>query len=137
LQNCVIFNDGAFDHLSSREFRDERTIVLRHGERMIFGTNRDKGLRFNGRKLEVVTIGQNGITEEDILLHDAHNTDPGIHMSLAKMTGPDFPVALGVIRSAKYPTYDDLMEEQIASTKAASKIKNMDDLLFSGETWEV
>jgi 2-oxoglutarate ferredoxin oxidoreductase subunit beta len=137
LQNCVIFNDGAFDHLSSREFRDERTIVLKHGEPMIFGTNRDKGLRFNGRNLEVVTLGENGIIVDDILVHDALNPDPGIHMSLAKMTGPEFPVALGVIRSAKYPTYDDLMEEQIASTKAGSKIKCMDDLLFSGDTWEV
>ncbi len=137
LQNCVIFNEGAFNILTDKENKDERLIVLRHGEPMIFGKNRDKGIRINGTRLEVVKLGDNNITENDLLVHDQHSKDPGIHLMLAKMSYPEFPVALGVIRSAKSETYDDLMEAQIAEIKAKSKIKCMDDLLNSGETWFV
>ncbi|MDD2963601.1 MAG: 2-oxoacid:ferredoxin oxidoreductase subunit beta [Bacteroidales bacterium] len=138
LQNCVIFNDGAYDEITDKTVREERTITLRAGEKMIFGAKRDKGIRLNGTSLEVVTLGENGITEDDLLVHDPYQTDPGIHLMLAKMAGPDFPVALGVIRAAKaYATYDDLMEEQIASISAKSKIHCMDDLLNSGDTWMI
>ncbi|HAQ65540.1 MAG TPA: 2-oxoacid:ferredoxin oxidoreductase subunit beta [Bacteroidales bacterium] len=138
LQNCVIFNDGAYDEITDKAVREDRTILLRAGEKMIFGTNRNKGLHLQGTSLEVVTVGENGITEDDLLVHDPYQADPGIHLMLAKMSGPDFPVALGVIRSAKcYPTYDDLMEEQIAEISAKSKIHCMDDLLMSGDTWTV
>lgn len=137
LQNCVIFNEGAFNILTDKENKDERLIVLRHGEPMIFGKNRDKGIRINGTRLEVVKLGENNITEKDLLVHDQHSNDPGIHLMLAKMSYPEFPVALGVIRSAKSETYDDLMEAQITEIKAKSKIKCMDDLLNSGETWIV
>ena len=96
LTNCVIFNDGAHKLIADREVRADRTIVLRHGEKMIFGKNRDKGIMLDGMGLRVVTIGENGITEDDILVHDAHSENVGIHMMLADMKYPDFPVALGV-----------------------------------------
>ena len=137
LQNCVIFADKTHDTVTNREHRDDRLIVLRNGEPMIFGKNKDKGIRLNGTRLEIVTIGENGVTEEDLLVHDSYQKDPGIHLMLAKMAYPKYPVALGVIRSAMYPTYDDLVEEQIAYAKANSKIKCVDDLLNSGETWEI
>jgi 2-oxoglutarate ferredoxin oxidoreductase subunit beta len=87
--------------------------------------------------LEVVTIGENGITEEDLLIHDMYSQDPGIHLMLAKMQPPYYPIALGVIRAAMFPTYDDLMEEQIDNAKKTSKITCVDDLLNSGDTWEI
>lgn len=137
LQNCVIFNDGAYDFLTAKDVRDDRLMILKHGEPMLFGAQKDKGIMLKGTKLEVVKLGENGISLEDILIHDQYSVDPGIHLMLAKMTAPEYPVALGVIRSAKFPTYDDLMEEQIATIKASSKIKCMDDLLNSGDTWTI
>jgi 2-oxoglutarate ferredoxin oxidoreductase subunit beta len=104
---------------------------------MIFGKEKNKGIRFNDNRLEVVEIGKNGITEEDILVHDQYQQDPGVQLMIAKMNPPLFPVALGVIRSAMYPTYDDLVEEQITFAKANSKIKNVDDLLNSGDVWDI
>ena len=95
------------------------------------------GIIFGKSGLEVVTIGQNGITEDDLLVHDQYSQDPGIHLMLAKMSPPYFPIALGVIRSAMFSTYDDLVEEQIKSAKSNTKIKNVDDLLNSGDTWEI
>lgn len=138
LQNCVIFADGVHAAITDKEFKDERQIVLRHGEPMIFGKNRDKGLRLNCTgKLEVVEIGKAGITEADLLVHDAHCEDPSIHWMLVHMKAPEFPVALGVIRDVEGVTYNDALEAQIAEVKSRSSIRCVDDLLNSGDTWEV
>ena len=137
LQNCVIFNDKAYDYFLNKEMRDDMTIVLKHGEPMIFGKNRDKGLILDGLKLKVVKIGENGITRSDILVHDAQEPNPGIHMMLVNMKAPDMPVALGVIRAVKDHTYDDQVRDQLIEVRMRAKIFNMDQLLHSGETWEV
>lgn len=137
LQNCVIFADKTHAAVTDKEIRDDVQLHLKNGEPMIFGKNRDKGIRLKGTRLEVVTLGENSITEDDLLVHDQYQQDPGIHLMLAKMAPPHFPMAFGVIRSAMYPTYDDLVEDQISTAKATSKIKCVDDLLNSGETWEI
>ncbi len=137
LTNCVIFNDGTHKEISDRAVRADRTIVLRHGEKMVFGKDRDKGIMLDGMGLKVVTIGENGITGDDILTHDAHSEYAGIHSMLADMKYPDFPLALGVIRDVKAVTYDDGVRDQVAEVKAKSKIQCVDDLLRSGSTWEV
>jgi 2-oxoglutarate ferredoxin oxidoreductase subunit beta len=137
LQNCIIFNDKVHANITAKEYKDENQIILRNGEPMIFGANRDKGIRLKGTRLEVVKIGENGITEDDILVHDQYQQDPGIHLMLAKMAPPHYPVAMGVIRSAMYPTYDDLVEMQIEEAKKTSKIRTVNDLLNSGEVFEV
>lgn len=138
LQNCVIFNDKTFAKFTAtKELREEKTIVLRQGERMLFGKDRKKGLRLKGLELEVVTVGENGITEEDILVHDAHEKNPGIHMMLVNMEGPDFPVALGIIRDVEDKSYDDRLCGQVADVQCNCQIHNVDELLNSGSTWEV
>ncbi|MEA1896935.1 MAG: 2-oxoacid:ferredoxin oxidoreductase subunit beta [Bacteroidota bacterium] len=137
LQNCVIFNDRTYAEINDKEVREERQIVLRHGEAMIFGKERDKGLILDGLKLKVVKIGEDGITEKDILVHKENENNPGLHMMLVNMRWPNYPVAFGVIRSVNSPTYDMAMESQIAKIQAESSIKNMDGLLNSGNTWEV
>ncbi|MBP5412114.1 MAG: 2-oxoacid:ferredoxin oxidoreductase subunit beta [Bacteroidales bacterium] len=136
LQNCMIFNNGAHAAITDREVRDDKIIVLEQGKPMIYGKNRDKGLRFNGRCLESVTIGENGITVDDLMVHDETIEDTGIHMMLARMHG-DLPVAVGVIRAVKKPTYTEMFEEQMVNAQANAKYKCVDDLLNSGDTWEV
>lgn len=138
LQNCVIFNDKTFSGFADdKETREENTIVLRHGERMIFGKNRDKGLVQIGMKLMVVKIGEGGVTEEDILIHNAHEYNPGVHMMLVNMDFPKYPVALGVIRNVPETTYDDNVCEQVEKVKLKRDINCVDDLLRSGDTWEI
>jgi 2-oxoglutarate ferredoxin oxidoreductase subunit beta len=104
LQNCVIFNDGAFNYISDREHREDRQIIVEHGKPLIFGKNRNKGIILVGLKLRVAEIGKNGITEDDILIHNAHDPDPTLHLALINMKSPEFPVALGVIRDVDAPT---------------------------------
>ena len=137
LTNCVIFNDGAHKEISDPEVRADRTIILRQGEKMVFGKNSDRGLVFDGRKIRAVHIGEGGYTLDDILVHDAHSDDIGLHMALAEMNGPDYPVALGVIRDVKDITYDDGVRDQVRDVMRTSKIHSVDELLHSGSTWEV
>ena len=135
-QNCVIFNDRTHEEITDKENRNT-TIVLRHGEKMLFGKNNEKGLVFEDNQLKVVTIGENGYTLDDILVHDAHNPNPGLHVMLTNMNLPDFPVALGVIRAVKHSTYDDNVRDQLLDVQKNAKIKCMDDLLHSGDTYEM
>jgi len=137
LQNCVIYNDGVHDEVTNKETEKDRQIWLKQGEPMIFGKDNDKGLIMRNEKLEVVKIGENGITEQDILIHDAHSDNLGLHLMLVEMSYPDYPVAFGVIRDVEKPTYEDLMKAQTDEIIAASKIKTMDGLLNSGNTWEL
>ena len=137
LVNCVIFNDGTHLDISERSVRADRTIVLRHGEPMIFGKDNDKGIVLDGLNLKVVKLGENGITEKDLLVHDAHSDNIGIHSQLVNMKYPDFPVALGVIRDVEAKTYETELHRQLGQVAEKSRIKCMDELLHSGATWTV
>lgn len=134
LQNCVIFNDGCFTDITDKEFKDDRQIYLEHGKPMIFGNNSEKGLILKGLKLEVVTIGENGITEKDILVHDAKEKDPTLHQILVRL---EYPLATGIIRSYEDVTLEDKEDELTRKIKENSKYKKTDDLFFSGETYEI
>ncbi len=137
LQNCVIYNDKAHAAITGKEVREDAQLILEHGKPMIFGKYRNKGLIFKGLGLEVVTIGENGITEKDIIVHNKFEEKETLQTLLVKMAPPEFPVAMGIIRSVIAPTYSDVILEQIQQVKAKSKIKNMTDLLNSGSTWEI
>lgn len=137
LQNCVIFNDKTHGAITAKENKDDFQLHLEHGEPMLFGKEKNKGIRLNGFKPEVVTLGENGITEEDILIHDAHEEDIMLHMLLIQMQPPHFPMALGIIRAVEAPTYDDLTRQQYELSKENAKFSNVEALLHSGNTWEV
>ncbi len=137
LQNCVIFNDRTHAAFADKGVRADRTIVLEAGKPMLFGANRDKGLVQAGNALKVVTLGQDGVTEKDILIHNPADPNPFIHLMLVNMKFPDFPVALGVIRDVSDQTYDTRVCDQIDHVCAKASIRSMDDLLASGETWTV
>ena len=135
LQNCNIFNDGAHREFTDREVRDDRTLVLEHGKPMIFGRERNRGLRLNGHRPEIVTIGEEGITEADILVHD--EDDPLLAAMLSTIYWPDFPVPVGVIRSVQRPTHSELLNQQVEDAVTKRGRGNLADLLDSGETWIV
>ncbi len=112
-------------------------LQLEHGKPMIFGKDRDRGIRLNGLHPEVVTLGVNGITEADLLVHDAHAEDPYLALILSRMFWPDFPVPVGVFRDVTQPTHSDLMDTQIEQAIAKAGEGDLADALFAGETWTV
>jgi 2-oxoglutarate ferredoxin oxidoreductase subunit beta len=134
LQNCVIFNDGCYTQYTDKEVKDDKQIYLEHGKPMIFGKERNKGLVLKGLKLEVVTIGENGVTEADILVHNAKESDPTLHLMLARL---HYPLATGIIRSVEEPTFEEREDALYNKVKETSKYKTVDDLFFAGETYEV
>ena len=135
--NCVIFNDGIYDSITAKESRPDKTLFLRHGEKMIFGKDNNKGIVQDGFNLKAVTVGENGYTMNDILVHDATTADPTLHLKLALMDGIKMPIALGVIRDVAAPAYDEEMEAQIEKVKAKTNAHTLRDFLMSGEIWEV
>jgi len=137
LQNCVIYNDKIYSYLTDKEEKENRQLILRNNEPMIFGKDRDKGIICKDNKLKVVKIGENGITKDDLLIHNVKEVNPGIHLMLANMRYPDYPVVLGIIRCVDGATYDYDVNHQMEEIRAKSEIKCVDDLLNSGNTWEL
>ena len=138
LQNCVIFNNGTHDAVYTKEGRAKNAIYVRHGEPLIFGENREYGLMQQGFGLKIVKIGEDGITEKDILVHDAHCQDDTLQLKLALMgNGDGFPVALGVIRDVEAPTYDDCVTAQLEEVKAKKPYHTFEELLETNDIWEV
>ncbi len=139
LQNCVIFNDAIHSNIVDKAWRAERTILLKHGEKMLFGTNNEKGLVMDGWKLKAVTIGQDGYTIDDILVHDAESGDDVLHLKLGLMDPEKngLPVALGVIRDVKEPTYEAGVAGQIEEVQAKNPIRKLKDYLMTKDVWEV
>ncbi len=134
LQNCVIFNNGIHAGVADKAVRAERTITLRHGEKMLFGKDNEFGLVQNGFGLKAVKVGEDGYTIDDVLVHDAHSQDDFLHRSLALMDGETLPLALGVIRDVEAPSYNDALTEQIARVR---KYDNLRSMILAGETWTV
>mgnify|MGYP000663099388 FL=1 len=140
LQNCNIFNDGAWRDFTDKSVKEDRMLVLKHGEPMIFGAEKNKGIRLNGLQPEVVTIGESGVTTADLWVHDETDPDATRTQILSRMWWPDFPVPVGVFRRVPRPTHDQLLVEQIEGAKAARAAKgpvDLQKLLASGETWTV
>jgi 2-oxoglutarate ferredoxin oxidoreductase subunit beta len=137
LQNCVIFNDKTFADITNKDVKLDAQLFLEDGKAMIFGAEQNKGIILNGFKLEVVTVGENGITEEDLLVHNAKEKDPTLHAMLARMRPPEFPAALGIIRAVERPTFDEGLLSQLEYEKENAKFKTVDELLNSGDTWTI
>ena len=136
LVNCVIFNDNTHKQITDKTFRADNTIFLRHGEKMLFGKENEKGLVLEGLKLKAVTIGQEGYTLDDILVHDAREKDNTLHLLLAMMKG-NLPVAMGVIRDVDAPTYDVSVTHQINDIQSKQPVQKLQDFLMNGEVWEI
>jgi 2-oxoglutarate ferredoxin oxidoreductase subunit beta len=136
-QNCNIFNDGAWEYATNRDSKAETTIELEHGKPLIFGKNRDKGIRLNGMEPEVVELGK-GITEDDLLFHDEKAAEPSLAYLLSRMRAEDgFPEPIGVFRSVDRPRYDVMVNEQISQAVTERGVGDLTKLFHSGDTWQV
>ncbi len=134
LQNCNIFNDGAFATITDKDRKAENQLILEHGKPLIFGKERNKGIRMAGHRLEVVELG-NGIGDSDLLVHDRE--DAALAFLLSTLQPPNFPAPVGVFRAIERPTYDASMTAQVAEAKAKLASTDLDDLFNQGDTWDV
>ena len=140
LVNCVIFNHGTHACIADRETRADRSIVLRHGEKMIFGKDKDKGLALDYSQGIIPQIIVVPADDERVLTHDATMQDPTLHHMLAMMGqegDTTLPIALGVIRNVEADSYDEAVNQQINEVREKSKAKTFDQLTQTLEQWEV
>ena len=136
-QNCPVYNDGIFDYIKNKKTAAETRLVLEHGKPLIFGEGNNKGIRLNAKalQLEVVTIGEDGMTEDDLVVHD--ETNKVLAQMLAGLKSPDFPEPIGIIYcEPAAPNYtDDVYQQRVLVRE--TKTADMDSLLRSGHTWTV
>ncbi len=136
-QNCVIFNNNAYQYATNRETRDDALLMLEHGKPMIFGKERNKGIRLvDGYKPEVVEIGENGISVNDLLVHDETREDPTLAFMLSRFHYPSFPEPMGIFRAVESPTLNEAIDNQIAKITAKYP-PDLQALLTGDDTWEV
>ena len=114
----------------------DNVVVLEHGKPLIFGKNRDKGIRLNGMEPEVVELGK-GISEDDLLFHDEKATEPSLAYLLSRMRYPEFPEPIGVFRAVDRPKYDEELNRQIEQARRSKGRTDLNELFNSGETWTV
>jgi len=135
-QNCLVYNDGAFDSFTDRSLAADMQVLLEHGKPMLFGKENNKGLRLaNGKlALEVVTLGENGVTEADILVHD--ETDRAMAGLLAALQPPHMPVALGVLYCNPARSYEASVTDEVGAA-SRSHPGSLAELLHKGHTWTV
>ena len=135
-QNCKIFNDGVFDYASDKSTKDENVLYLEHGRPLLYGNDQTRGIRLKGLEPELVKLG-NGIEAEDLLVHNEAAERPTLAYLLSQMTYPDFPESVGVFRSVRRPTHDELTERQIAEAIARSGRGTLQELFEADDAWEV
>jgi len=135
-QNCHVFNDGAYHFASDKDQKYDTTIYLEHGKPLIFGKNRDKGIRLNVLDPEVVKLGD-GMTEDDLLFHDEMAPEPSLAYLLGRMRYPEFPEPMGVFRCIDAPRYEVEMRKQSEDAIDRKGPGRIEDLLNAGDTWVV
>ena len=138
LQNCNIFNDGAWEELTDRKGREDHMINLEHGKPIRFGADREKGIRLGaGFQPEIVDLAGDGVSESDLLQHDEKTTNPTLAYLLSRLGPPDFPTPLGVFRAVEEETYEGAVHRQVQEARADSRGADLESMLRSGDVWEV
>lgn len=137
-QNCNIFNDGAWEHVKNPATKKDHTLMLEHGKPMIFGTENDKGIRFNPQTIlpEVVQLG-NGISEADLVVHNESRDDATLAYLLSRVTFPEFPVPLGVFRAVQRPIYEEGVVNQVQEARRLKGKGDLKDLFCASDLWSV
>lgn len=136
-QDCNVFNSGAFNYASKKGEKEDNIVYLEHGKPLIFGKDRDKGIRLNSYGSPEVVDLNSGIKEDDLLFHDEHAEDPSLAFLLARMRHPQFPEPMGVLRSVQRPVYDEAVRHQVAAAKEQLGEGDLEALFNSGDTWVV
>ncbi|MBM3391147.1 MAG: 2-oxoacid:ferredoxin oxidoreductase subunit beta [Betaproteobacteria bacterium] len=136
-QNCIVFNDGAYDAITDKSVRDDARLLLEHGKPLVFGKNKDKGIRLRGLEPVVVEIGEHAASEADLVMHDESAEHSGLAFFLSQFDAPKFPVPLGVFRAVGQPTYEEMNTQLHADAEARKGRGTLAALFNSGDTWTI
>lgn len=135
LQNCPVFNDGAWSDIANKKSREESSFLVEHGQPMMMADGK-RGIVWDQGQLIVATVGENGITEKDIVVHNAMGSDATL-FALTRLEWPSSPIPLGILRAVERPVYTDLIREQVDDARKTRGDGDLKALLYSGDTWTV
>ena len=136
-QNCVVYNSTAWDHTTDPNVRDDNILYLEDGAPLVFGKDRDKGVRMNDFGPEVVQVGDGQVAEDELLVHREGLGNSSYAYMLSRMEHPDFPLPFGVLRSVKRPTYDRLLSDQGSDQLDKVGDGDLAALYHSADIWKV
>ena len=134
-QNCQVYNANAYAWATDRQTKNEHVIYLEHGKPLVFGNQREKGIRLDGEKLEIVELSK--VSSDDLVIHDETATNSSMAFRLAQMHYPEFPEPLGVLRAVQKPAYEEMLMGQIDAAIKKSGPGELDKLFHAGDTWKV
>jgi len=137
LQNCVIFNDGTWDPVSSKENRNDNMLFLEKGKPLLFGKEKEKGVVLHGVNPRVVPVGENGVPIQDVMIHQPDHESPLFVRMLAVMGPPQLPVPFGILRERPRPTYETELISQVEAAQQLSGEGTWDELLLGSQSWKV
>jgi len=135
-QNCKIFNDGVFEYVTDKSSKADNALFLEHGKPMLFGKDRNKGIRLNGLTPEVVAVGKDcGL--DDVVVHDETADNATMAYLLSRMMVPQFPEVFGVLRNVTHPTYEELQQKQAEEVTARKGKGDLEKLFRNDDLWVV
>jgi len=137
LQNCMVFNDGAYEAVTDKANRQDARLILEHGKPLVFGRQRDRGIRLRGFEPQVVQLVQGRATEADLLVHDEQGANRALACLLSEFELPEFPVPIGIFRAVTEPTYEQRNAELRELACASKGRGDLSGLLNSGDTWTI
>jgi len=137
-QNCNIFNDGAFSLLTEKDTKEDHLLHLEHGKPMIFGKEKNKGIKIEGFTPTIIDLNDGKHSVDDVLVHDEFDHSAARTFMLAHLSdNSEMPTPIGIFRQILKPTYDEGIVEQINRITEKKGEGNLEKVLFSGNTWEV
>jgi len=136
-QNCHIFNDGVFESVTNKKVRDDHRVMLEHGKPLVFGAQRDKGIRISPQGLKVVSLAGGEYSEEDLIVHDERASQTGIAYALSQMRAPEFPVPMGIFRDVEVNSYEELVAQKQDQVRQKKGKGDWNRLAHSGDFWVV
>lgn len=136
LQNCPVFNDGAWKPIADKKSRADASFVLQHGEPMMMADGK-RGFVWKKGRLELATVGEDGVSMDDIVVHDVKDSGETTLFGLTRMEWPEKPMPLGILRAVDRPVYTDLIREQVDVAREERGAGELESLFYSGDTWTV
>ena len=136
-QNCIVYNDDVFADFTAKAVAADAQIHVEHGKPLTFAKDGARRLRPNPATiaLEAVVVGENGIGEQDLLVHDM--TNKTLATMLAAMEPPHMPVALGVLYCNPADSFEDMRKARSQDDLARPTAGDFNDLMRRGDTWRV
>ena len=136
LQNCNVFNDGAFAAITKKDAREEMLIDLKNGEPILFGSEKQYGIISDGGSVAIAEISEVGL--DAVLVHDEANPDPSRAFALSRLAeSPTTPTPVGVFRAVEEEDYGKAIQDQVKEIKSQKGNGDLEELLHSLPTWEV